>query len=568
MDPITIAAAGGMGMLGGFLNWMQSKEALDYQKELNDWNRQRAIDYENIMRQEFYDPVRDYSIEALNQMWPMISYGNVELGDALRGFHGGMPALFGMFRDNVPPEMRGEQNYLRMLGASADPVRDTAAQLFAGGGWTPARQDYNDRLYDMFGGRDASIGTLGDVGRNLVSQRGQTNLTRSFGDRAIDTLNAGGMNPYLDAGMATALGITGAQGRSDLTSAGLPFAMSLLGGAAQSGGQTPYTAALTNRGLDLAGREALLPTEMAMAAAGDQTASAFDKQREAVLARAMARGGGPGAITAAGGQTRADAEFEDERREAIANAQRQALLGQQSLGLQQMGIGGNMAGQGVDAARAQMATMLGTGSNLLTGLGGLENQRLMSALDSINQLNNAATSRIGTVGQLGLGGGQLETARMQSGAGMLGQDIDSRQRALQMLESGTTNQQRIALEGGDLYNRLLGTQGDFSNMLMNSMLENRAQNMADWNQYFNAENTMFGNRQANLNQMANIFGSFGINPMLSMGGQYGNMFANVYGHTGTSNPLGAYSVQSPWVSGFESAGKAVKGILEAGKSGK
>lgn len=551
-------------LLSGLLGSNAQGEAREKEEAYREWLKNFGISQLDKAQSQYFDPVRDGAINMMNLYGNMLSGGPIELIDSMNNRGKGNMDLFRQMAYGIPPGVEEQNTFLKGLQGGAGNVAGTAAQLFQGGGWAPARQDFNDRLADIIAGRGIgnSNAAMGDIGMRLL-QDGGTNFTRNTQDRASDTLNAGGMNPYLDAGMASALGIANSGGRTDLTSAGLPLAMQMLSGAMQSGGATPYTNAMQDRGLNLANREALLPTEMAMAMAGDTAASGFDKQRERLITQALQRGGGPGNIVAAGAQTGATADFEDERLKAITDAQRNALLGQQGLGLQQMGIGSDLAGSGASVANQRFGQMLGTGGNMLTGLGGLENERLLGGLGTIASLNNSATQRAGTMGNLGLGAGQLDLSRMGLGGQLTQNNTENLLRSLGLLESGTTNQQNVALGGGNLFNQLLGTQGNLSNSISGNNFNAGNLGLNQYSTLFNSENALDQNKAALYSQMANLYLNGGMAPMMNMGNMFGNLMSNSLGQMGAPNPMASYGVQSPWAGALAGIGGGLGGVMQA-----
>jgi hypothetical protein len=483
-----------------------------------------------------------------------------------------------LFRDSgmyQTPEMNAAQLALGNAAGQMGPIGQLAGQGFAGGGWTPQYQQLFDRGFDILGGAGPAMGSMLDVGPNLLGMRGQNQFTMNTQARMMDAINQGGMNPYLQALGGTGMGLMqnprtpgldlmgqlGAQGAGGmfgvggLTPTGATGEAVALEGLLRGGG-TPTTDILQGRGSDLALREALLPMGTAISAAGDMAANQAIAQYEAAQRRAEARGGGPGPVRG-GLQNQGMAEYADAAARLVADSERQAMMQQQGLQLQQMGMGAGMAGQagGLEAGR------LGTFGDILRGLEGTANQRfgigggmltdserialqrLSTGMQGVTGMQGAANDVIRALSSPGIAGMQAEIARMGLGGDLSNMFTQNQLGALGTLGNiaGNQNQYALGLGGlgiqapqamGNLYNQ------QFGNWLGAGQLGVNRANMIG-NQWLGAD-------QNRLNQMGQVQNQWtqAMNPFNQVSQQLNNLAQNwIRGATGAFSNAGP---MNPW----------------------
>lgn len=542
MDPISAGIGAAGSVVGSVFNWLDARAQRDFQEEQARLARALAGGYIDDARNTFLMP--QISTTIGNPDDPGTMYQNLAmwrgaampLWDQMMAMQQGIPGMFQGMQQYMPPAIENNLNHISGIAGELSDPRYTAQQLFQGGGWTPYRQDFNDRLMEMInGGR--GIGTMSDIGQRLLNLEGKTNFTNVLQDRGADAVNSGGMNPYLDAAMSKYLGLSD-NPSSQQSALGQEAALKLLGAS----GATPANVQRLARGTNLENREALLPTEMAMSMAREQAGGDFDKQMEAVRARALARGGGPGAVVASGGQTGAEADFAKDRLQYVADRGQKALMDQQGLNLQQMGMGSGIA----NSAQADAINRMGIGASLLPALQGQDTQRLLGALGGIGGVVNTATQRAGTFGNLGLGGAQNELARLMGGGQLTGASLDQISRALGLLEQGTTNQQQIALGGGNLMNTLANSQAGMFDDIVKQYFNANTQGLNNFNTLYGAQNTSMGNQRAMTNDFWNQYMQ-SMNPATNAANNYFGFGNTILGGSGAMpNPASYTPVSSPW----------------------
>lgn len=422
---------------------------------------------------------------------------------------------------------------------------NTALQAFQGGGWSPQRQDTQDRFMDFLNGQGAQMGALSDVGLSLLGDRGQTANTAGFQDRAMNTLNAGGMNGQLnkasekgaflldsngrtgtlDALQGMGLGMFGNQGfngqNSALFGAGMgqmnegalgTKGLTQAGGMAElvgledlmNGGQTAASNFLGQRGANLAGREALLPMQQVYNNVRESAASdargAFLKAIRAAQAR---KGTAAGVVAAGGSESDPLAEWADQSMQHVSDAGRKALIDQQGLQLNQMGIGSNMVGQGgalennrygvasglvqgmegnanqrfgiggniAGSAAGNALGFAGLGSQSALGAQGQESGRFGMGLDAMTNVNSGAANNANVFGNLGLGAMGVENNRMGLGGNLLQNFNNNRIQGGQLMNSSLTDQGQFALGSGGLANNFGNSSTNAANNLFQQMLQ-------------------------------------------------------------------------------------------------
>ncbi len=470
------------GLVGAGLNVYGALQQANQQEwerglQMEQFNRRNAANERGLEAwNASADPARDAALQLQN-LYMQSLYGDngsqVQLMNLLQQYPEVMNALMGPqgdpFGRGANPMMSqllsGGMSGLDFYGGGAN----TAMQGFQGGGWTQPREDTQARLMSILNGQGAEMGTLGDVGTDLLGRRGQTALTQDAQKIAGSVLGAGGFNPenrgLYDIGMSGLSG--GALGTAGMTEAGGLAALVGLQDL-MNGGRTGISTGLGDRGLDLVEREALLPMDEAFQIAREDAArnaqGAFTRAQRA----ANARGGGAAGIVAAGGtQNDPMSEWADEAARMISDAGRQALLGQQGLNLNQMGIGSQMAGTGGGLENSRYSAA----SGLVGNMEGNATQRYQANAGVADRALQHALGLASTYGNLGLSAGSLENSFMNTGAGLL--DAYNRNR----------------LSAGGLMNSAIADQGQYALGL--GGLANNFQNS-----YYNASNNLFGNNLA------------------------------------------------------------------------
>lgn len=584
MDPITIASMvmGGAGLFGNLFG-----------PNLDAWKRDALINVFNQLQnqgnwgigrsQQMMDPLfSDLSVNTFGRAGNMLWDQFPNLQQDVNNFQNSLGDLyFGDLRYSTP----GLQAGLDALGG----IGGTANQVFQGGGWTPAYQQMQDTAFGLMGGMDPAQRTMANIGGNLMNTGGATNFTRNAADRSMDVMNAGGftpslmdatrtaeamytdpragtmLNPLFQAGQRGLEGMFGVGGMTPTGATGEAVALEEL----LAGGETPLTNALQDFGMEQATKDQLLSPQQMMGFARENALNAIQNRAQAARRQALARGGSPGSTVGAGVRNQGLADFANEAASAESQAVRDALLARQELGLRQAG----QAGQAALGAGGLEATRMGTAGDLMSRLEGVATQRFgtsgglmsdaekiatqrqLAALGFIPEFTQAGTQRAGTFGQLGLGAGELENARMGTGLQALTQLLGSEQAALQALGSIHANQNQYALGAGNL--GLNAANTGFGNELQLSQFGlNR-------NQAFNqAMNQNFANRQAGMNFLGNMYNQ-GLDPLTRMALAPMNYAQSMFG----SMP-GLFSSYQPGENRFQQAAGGLAQGWQAGQSGR
>jgi hypothetical protein len=520
-----------MGILGGF-----------NQQNLNQW-------IQGGLSTQYLNNLANYG-GAMSSWWPMAGpmsgagLGWSERADELRRASVANQdimtramnpeTLTQLYRDSgmfMTPEMQAAQLALGGTAGAFTPARNTALQGFMGGGWTPQYQQTFDRMAAMRDGQGWQMAQPANIGGELLSARGQTPESVAMRSAMTNALNTGGMNPYLWGGQQSAAGVLGNQGYTP----GLA-GLSQQGAQIMSeGGWDPYTAAagaigtegllrgggtattdaLQAVGTNLAAREALMPMDKVISAAGDRAGNQAINQFQAAQRRAEARGGGPGAVRG-GIQNAGMADYADQAARMVADAQNQAMMSQQGLQLQQRGMGQQMAQQAGQLEGSRLGTMssilggaeqarqgmYGYGASMMPQAESIAAQRMGQAYGAIPGMQQAGTAALNAYGGLGQGGMSNELARLGLGGNLLDQYNQTRLGAQGLFNQAMGQQNQYALGMGNLAQGMGGLQGDlygqqFGNYLGGGQLGmNRASNIANaWTQGVNA--------QQGWNQLAN-----------------------------------------------------------------
>lgn len=437
------AVGAGIGLLSNLIGGFMGQNA-------QDWQRNALVDSLNKLEQyygqnqqlgfNYLNPQRDALLALTSRLSPWL-YGDNEgntgqlaaQSERLAQFGGEItPDALSQFIRSYGgnPAFEEHLNNLSSLQGVANTLYGTAEGILSRGGKDDRYGQIYDRLMDIGMGRGAALDEMQNVGSGLLSQRGQTNLTQGTQDRALDTLNRNGSN------------------------AASQLLMGLGGG-------------LAGRGAELANREALLPIDFAASMARDQAARQSYKAAENFRRRALAKGGGPGALSS-GSQNRALLEFEDMLLGNEADALQNSLTQQQALQLQQMGQGFSGASQGLGAA---------------------------------GQSQSLATQLQQVLGALGLDAGQLETSRMGLGGNLADAFNRLKLGGLSATQSPVNAEYGNLFNAGGLMNQTYGQNQGMYDTMLRSMLgggnlglaagqgyfDNRGQNLSQQGQWLQAQ---------------------------------------------------------------------------------
>lgn len=455
----------------------------------------------------------------------------------------------------LSPEIQDLISGYGTRNANLSSIEDLARRVYEGGGWTPQYQNLFDTADPFMQGRgnNAQL-ALGDVGPNLIGQRGQTAYTQGVQDSALRELQTGGMTPDLSAASRIALQIAQNGGLTPELQQVIQTGLSGL----QSGGRTPENQAQVGRGLDLVNREALLPFGQAMNLARNEAVTSLTQQAEAAQRRAISRGAG--VVSGSGINNLDSKDVGRQVGQGVATAMNRAMLDQQGLQQNQMNIGANLLQSGV----GNQNTRFGQYGDLALGGTGQGTQRLTSALSQVPGIQNAATSRMGTVLGAGGQGGQLEATRMGLGTDMSQALLNSQLGFMGQYNQGMGQQNQYSLGNANLMNQISQTQsGNLQNSIAAYMQANGLGLQGATGQ--------LGALQAALQGRTGMWGQSmqGYNDMMQL-------FANLAGQQNSLrqtwvnqfNPYGSYRAQSPWAgTNIGGAAQGVFGAIPTGGGG-
>lgn len=427
-------------------------------------------------------------------------------------------------------------NQLQNQGIDVSRLADYANYYMGQGGQTDASRQVYDRAMDIGLGQGAQMGSMGDTGMSLLGGRGQTAYTQNLQDVASQYLANLGQNAGLAGGQNAALNMLSGGGATGGTRTLGNFGSNLLntGTGLTAAGQAGEQAAL--RGLQTGGatdllsqlqkfagqnvNESVVPTGLTSQAVDAAGAQAL-KMGEAAYRKALARGGGPGAIVASGQQNQAAAEFENEIMQAQAQAIREAQANTINAKLQQQQLA---ASYGLNAANQQqqnlatsgnlliglenMATgRLGLGTNALTSSEELQNQQLLAALQNLPAYTNTQANAANIYGNLGLGAAGQETSNMALGGNLLNQYNQNRLSGLGLGQTTAGMENQMFVNSGNLSNSLYGTGGQLSNLGLQGLLSGSQIGNQQATNMFGAYNNMANTRLGGANTAAGLYGT-------------------------------------------------------------
>lgn len=204
-------------------------------------------------------------------------------------------------------------------------------------------------------------------------------------------------------------------------------------------------AAMLARGRELFSRESLIPMSQRISMARDEAANAIQGQAEAARRFALSRGGG-GPVLASGTANQLMMDWGDQMARAQAEAQRNAILDQQGLQLQQQMQGGQV---GIGAANADT------------------NRQQVAASRDIASANNATQASVANAqmaNSAAIQNAQLQMAAqqaaLQAAIAARGQNYGQSQAGL----SALLGAQQLANQRGGIFNdAMLGALSDATN---------------------------------------------------------------------------------------------------------
>jgi hypothetical protein len=395
---------------------------------------------------------------------------------------------------------------------------------------------YNPNLNSIIGagqglmGNEGMAAPMGQAIGNLsqlIGQGGATSGTQTMNQIGAQGLGGGGM--------------TGGIGY------GQDYLQSLL----NSQGATAGSDALQGLGLRYAQNNPLLGVNAAANMARENAADSSRGAYEQGMRQAYARGNGPGVTTGQSNQIMRGVTDEALRREAAA--MRQAVTGEEGLGLQQQGQGFSALNSGLSqaAGREQMGAQMlpqleglktsnmNLYGNLMNNAGTLEAQRYGMGFSGLGNLYGVANQRFGTGANTAMSAEQQALAQLNAANNMtqglygVGNQryfgaMDDAQAMEAMRLQNMTGLGNLAMQGNQIS---AGRMGQAGNMMQN-YLGNQMGGVGAASQWGGVgANAM----NAGLNQVgaSNQFGSDALNRMYGMySGQMGQNLNRINGQTG------------------------------------
>jgi hypothetical protein len=439
----------------------------------------------------------------------------------------------------------GQQDYINNIGGQAanfGTLFDVASQGFQGGGWTQQYQNAFNNMENIMGGGNG-LGEMSGIAQDVIRGGGANPYSNFLTDYATNILQSGGYNDninnladisrmgYSSGGISPfdQIYMQAAQrgldtGGYDQTSGGLSdYGLGIL----DNDGRSMQSDMLSQRGGGIISQDPLMSMADVTSYAADSAGRRFAKGRENLMRQAMLRGGGGGIRS--GLQNEAQAAGEEELLSQMAESIQRARMDQQGLQLNLFGQGANMLGEGMQGESAR----IGLGGNLAESGGGLANARLGQLLGAGSNARNAgiqamgiygtnlgqaeqlANQRVGTVGQLGLGGLNAANDKFATGANLFN-NINNTQNA-------NTNNYINAMGNQNQYALGLGSQArsfgqgniDANNNILNQLMQAGQFGLARQNAQYSpqANQIMAGlglGQQGDQNYLS------GLNPMLSL----------------------------------------------------
>jgi hypothetical protein len=538
-DPLNaiLGYLGGFGQVGGqawsAINSLQNQKWLRdaFTNYLNNARQQQGIG--QGVFQGAAGPVQQYGSSGLGALASQLygpggaNYvvgGNI-LNAATQGYGGngiqGLYDQYGGVNGGMTPAMQGlmsQQGSLLQSLSGPGSAQDTANSVFQNGGWTPARQSIQDQATSLLNGGNSSQQGMQSLSAALMGSQGQNAFTSGLQNNALQVLSNGGYTPQLNSlTQAVAQGLQSNLGTTGLTQTGAQGEQTALG-LLQSGGQTPWTNALQNMGVNQADASPVLSTPEALSIARNTASTQNAQAAETARRQALLRGGGPGSTTANGMQNQALADFADQSSRNVSTAVQQQLLTQQQLGLQSQQQGAQMALQ----AGSNANTALGTGASLLNSLEGTANQRYATGGGLIGSAAGLATGNVSANGGLGVQGGNLANGLLNTGVNASNEYINSLLGGGNLLNSSATNQGQYALGAGNLAQQYAQLQNSGYNSMYQNYLGSGALGNSNFNALAGQYNNVYGNQLGLLGQLGSQYGTnlSGLNTLAGTGANY------------------------------------------------
>ena len=425
-------------------------------------------------------------------------------------------------------------NVNNRFGTLLDPLDKTAGlagQSFASGGWTPQYQQGFDQISKLLNGGIPGLQSAPGTAESLIGGQGANAFNQGAEQTGAGMMATGGWTPQLSMALNPTQAILNAGGNTGQSNALMSAASPYL----QTGGQTELSQGLANRGMQLAGGQALMTPDQAASLAGNQAATQFADQAKQAEAQAMRRGGGAGAVVANGMQNQGMADFADQAAQGISGAVTNALQGQQQLNL-------NQQGQGLGAAQGAgglQNNMLGTVGGMAQGSGQLANTLMGTGLGEVPSLTNAAANYLSPFESYAMGGAQNQLGRLGQGGNLAGLVQQGQLGGISDIGSLMSAENQYALGMGGLQNQI--TQG-MGNMGLQSLtgagnLYNNVGNLGGTQGQLGLGQGQLGVGQAGA--MTNLYNALGGNYNTSIGNmnQMGTVLNNMYSNA--TNPLQA-----------------------------
>lgn len=512
-EPVSAGLGAGAAILGGILDAKAAKKRNDIANHWATVLEQLGIRGEQNMNTNL-DAARDLFLRMTNgEGWtPEMAASKDSIGDQ-------RAQLATLFQNQgVDPGLADVLSRLGSVGGEQQAnVQDVLNNNISMRGQTGDSRTILERLLGGAMGEVQGMNVADDLGQRLLNLEGRTNLSLAAGDRGIDALNRGGFTNDTQFGSTTAGAIAGSGGRTNELQKGYDAILSEIG----QGGETALTRALGQRGMDLGGREALLPMGLAATMARDQAARSIKQQAEGALRRAHARNGD--AVSSGAGNDEL-AAFADQAAGLEADAVQKALLTQQDLQLKQQGQGLDAAAKAANLQNERYGQNIGGVSNLAK----VEGDKVSSALNAIADLDRAATGRMGTTAGLGFEGEKSSTDRMALGGNLVNMNAKNRLDNLNAAMNPLQLEQNNMYRGVDSLLQSLGLSANTANQAGNLYLGQQGVNLNRASGQINAD-------QGYLTELAKLLGlaqnnmQTGAQGMQVIGSNYGGLVNTGYG---------------------------------------
>ncbi len=322
-------------------------------------------------------------LNSLNSLQDQARTGaNSISGPLLSYLQGAMPAAGANFFNDVgglngwlQTGLGNSQSYGQMLDPQSIP--GLSGLFDVNGGLLGAGNQGLQTAQALAGGQTGPQSTITNIGNWLGTNQASAPLQYDLMNAARGSVANGGYTPQLNAATQYGAG--------------------LLGPNAQVGQASNLASQIFGQG------SPLLSPRQAVSMAIDQNATQAGHAASALRRQELNRSGTTGPAVASGQQGDVLGLIGDQALQSQSQAVRDALNSQQSLGLQQLGLG----------------------TNLFNGAQGAQLGNQGQGLNAILQSAAQAGSLQGTLGQLGLGGGNLGLNTMTSGGSLLNNVLGS-----------------------------------------------------------------------------------------------------------------------------------------------